>query len=132
MNNVFSVQLNTHSVRLLIRASMTSATSDLSALLKKSTIEDHEAVLKACNARLKQSKNDLEAQHVKVIALLKLERYEDALRVLDAAGDPLKQKALFERAYTLYRTGEYEHARDLAKSIHDDRGARHIAAQAVR
>ena len=111
---------------------MSSATPDLSALLKKSTIEDHEAVLKACNARLKQSENDLEAQHVKVISLLKLERYDDALRVLDAAGDPLKQRALFERAYTLYRTGDYEKARDLANSITNNRGARHIAAQAVR
>lgn len=111
---------------------MSSGTPDLNALLKKSALEDHEAVLKACNALLKQSKGDLVAQNAKVVALLKLDRYDDALRVLDAGGDSLKHKAPFERAYALYKIGDFEQARDLARGIEGDRGARHVAAQAVR
>ena len=111
---------------------MSSSTPNLSALLQKSTIEDHEAVLKACNALLKQSKGDLIAQHAKVVALSKLERYDDVLRVLDAGGDSSKHTASFERAYALYKTGDFEEARDVANSIGGDRGARHVAAQAVR
>lgn len=110
---------------------MASATLDLRALLKRSTIEDHEAVLKACNATLKQVKSDLEAQHVKVVALLKLERYDDAIRALDAGGDRLKHKAGFEQSYALYKIGALEEAISLARSIKDDRGARHVEAQAV-
>ena len=109
---------------------MTSAIPDLSTLLKQATIDDHEAVLKACNAALKQSKGDLATQHTKVIALLKLDRFDDALRTLDAGGDGLKQLARFERAYALYKTGELEEAKSLAKSIGDSRGARHLQAQA--
>ena len=110
---------------------MSSATSDLKTLLRTSAIEDHESVLRACNVTLKQSKSDLEAQHVKVVALLKLERYEDALRALDAGGDRLRQKAKLEQAYALYRTGSLEEAIALAKSTNGDRGARHVEAQAV-
>ena len=110
---------------------MASATLDLSALLRASTIEDHEAVLKACNAKIKQSKSDFKAQHVKIVALLKLERYDEALRALDAGGEPFKQIALFERAYALYKTGSFEEAKGIAGSIKNDRGARHLEAQAV-
>ena len=106
--------------------------SQLSTLLKQSSINDHE-VLQTCNSLLKQSINDLETQHVKVIALLKLERYEDALRVLDGGDNSgLKTRAQVERAYALYKLGEFEQARDIAKSVSHNRGARHVEAQAVR
>lgn len=110
---------------------MSSATPDLKTLLKKSTIQDHEAVLNACDATLKQSKGDLEARHAIVIALLKLERYDDALRALDTGGDRLKQIARFEQAYVLYKTGSHEEAKHLARGVQGDRGARHLEAQAV-
>lgn len=101
-------------------------------MLKNSTVDDHEAVLKACNATLRQAKSDLNAQHIKVVALLKLERYDDALRALEAGGDRLKQAALLERAYALYKIGSLKEANELAKSIENSRGARHVEAQAVR
>lgn len=109
---------------------MTSAAPDLSALLKRTNIEDHETVLKACNATLKQSKGDLNTQHVKVVALLKLDRFDDALRTLDAGGDALKERARFEQAYALYKTGELQEARSISKSIESNRGAKHLQAQA--
>ena len=110
---------------------MAAASQSLNALLKRTTIEDHSGILEACNAILKQSKGDLDSQHAKFIALLKLDRYEDALRVLEAGGDKLKQKARFEWAYALYKVGDYEQAISIANDVANERGARHVEAQAV-
>ena len=104
----------------------------LSALLERSSIGDHEEVLKACDVSLKQSKGDIELKHFKCVALLKLDRYEDAIRVFNESGDQLMKRAAVERAYALYKVGELSEARKVAKSIIDDRGARHVEAQAVR
>jgi len=103
----------------------------LHALLELTTIDDHEEVLKTCNAALKQSKNDINLLHIRFVALLKLDRYDDALRVLEESGDKLKQKAKVERAYALYKLGELDEAKSIAKSVANDRGARHVEAQAV-
>ena len=59
-----------------LSASMSAA---LTALLRQSSIEDHEEVIKACNAVLKDSKSDSTAQHVKAVALLQLNRFDDAV-----------------------------------------------------
>lgn len=108
---------------------MATPAKTLSALLQRTSIEDHEEVLKACNASLKQSKGDLELQHIKLVALLKLDRYDDALRVLEEGGDRLKQKAPTERAYALYKVGDYEEATNVANRISEERGAMHVEAQ---
>ena len=104
--------------------------SSISALLKHSTIDDHEEVLKACNTTLKQSRGDLEAQHVKAVALLKLERYDDALRVFEESGDSLKSKGRLAYAYSLYKVGDLEQAEKVAETV-NTRGAKHLEAQAV-
>lgn len=106
------------------------AAESLTALLQRSSIEDHEEVLNACNAALAKSKTDIHAQHVKVVALLKLDRYEDALRVLEEAGDALKSRAAFEYAYALYKCGHLEEAADVAARL-TERGPQHVLAQAV-
>ena len=36
-----------------------------------------------------------------------------------------------ERAYALYKVGELDEARKIARGVSDDRGARHVEAQAV-
>lgn len=110
---------------------MATNSQTLSALLKHSSINDHEEVLKACNISLKQSKADADILHIKVVALLKLDRYEDALRALEGGNDNLQQKAKLEKAYALYKIGELEQAKGIAKSITGSRGAKHIEAQAV-
>lgn len=110
---------------------MTTNSQSLTALLKQTTIDDHEAILKACNLTLKQSKGDLQVLHTKIVALLKLDRYDDALRALEEGGDRLKEKAGPERAYALYKINELDQARTVAESIQNDRGARHVEAQAV-
>lgn len=99
--------------------------------MQRATIDDHEEVLKSCNETLKKSKNDQNAQHIKAIALLKLDRYEDALRVFEAGGDALKKSAGLEYAYVLYKSGKLEEALDAVTKSGAGRGAGHLEAQVV-
>ncbi|OJD27475.1 hypothetical protein ACJ73_01133 [Blastomyces percursus] len=107
------------------------ATQSISALLQRSTIDDHEEVIKACNAVLKTSKNDLNALHVKTVALVKLDRFEDAIRVIEDGGDELKKKVPLEWSYALYKVGQLEEAIKLAASVGTGRGGKHVEAQAT-
>jgi signal recognition particle subunit SRP72 len=109
-----------------------SVPQSLSTLLHRSTLDDHEEVLKACNASLKKSKTDIATQQIKAVALLKLDRYDDAARFFEEAGDGLKGKAKLEYAYTLYKVGKLQEAAELASQIDGQRAARHIEAQSVR
>ncbi|KAL8978872.1 MAG: hypothetical protein Q9205_005654 [Flavoplaca limonia] len=109
---------------------MATGTQSLNALLQRTTIDDHEEILKACNASLKQSKKESSVLHTKAVALLKLDRYEDALRALEDGGEAVKSGASLERSYALYKNGQLSEANDVAKGILDDRGARHVEAQA--
>ena len=100
----------------------------LQSLLRNLDLTDHEEVLKAANAALKQTKGDPEAQHVRIVALLKLDRFDDAIRAFDDAGDGLKKKAQLEWAYVLYKAGRLQEAQEAA----DDgkgRGIQHVFAQ---
>ncbi|KAI9796640.1 MAG: Signal recognition particle core component [Piccolia ochrophora] len=106
-----------------------ASSQSLSALLQRATLDDEEEVLKAANATLKKSKNDLHAQHVKVVALLKLDRYDDTLRFLEDGGDKLKSQTTLERAYALYKLGQWEEAEDLVSKATASRGLRHVEAQ---
>lgn len=112
-------------------SALSSAANTLSSLLKQSSIDDHEQLLKAADAALKTSKNDVEAQHVKIVALLNLDRFDDALRVLETGGDSIKERARLEWAYALYKTGKPAEAAEVAHEG-QGRGMRHVEAQAVR
>lgn len=103
----------------------------LSSLLQRASIDDHEEVLQSCNAALAKSKSDLNTQHIKVIALLKLDRYEDALRVLEDGGDALKKRAGLEHAYALYKSARLEEAIAAVTQTSASRGASHLEAQVV-
>ncbi|KAL3425023.1 SRP72 RNA-binding domain-containing protein [Phlyctema vagabunda] len=103
-------------------------TATLTSLLRASTISDDEEYLKAANAVLKTSKNNPESLHTRVVALLKLDRFDDALRALDDGGDKLAERCVLEKAYALYKTGKLADAEALARSK-DSRGLKHIAAQ---
>lgn len=108
---------------------MSKSAPNLAELLKQSHIEDHEDVVRAANSLLKQSKGDLEAQHTKIVALLKLDRFEDALHAFETGGERLKEKAGLEYAYTLYKSGKPQQAAEIARQG-ADRGHRHVEAQA--
>lgn len=92
----------------------------LSALLQNATLSDHEEILKAANNVLKKSKTDKNAHHARLVALLKLDRYDDALKALEEGGDELRNQAKLEWAYALYKTGDLEQAEVVAR---DGRGS---------
>ena len=112
---------------------MAASTKSLSSLLAQASLEDHDEVLKAANADIKKSKGDLNAQHVKAVALLHLDRYDDALKVFEDV-KALQEKAQFEYAYALYKTGNASKAVEVAEAAGSNggRGPKHMLAQAVR
>lgn len=104
--------------------------STLASLLGKSTLDDHEGRLQAADSALNSSPNDTNAQQTKAIALLKLERYSDALSYFDEVKD--LQKSLPEAySYCLYRSGKFEEAVTAASSVQNSRGAQHVKLQAA-
>ncbi|ORY71549.1 uncharacterized protein BCR38DRAFT_330549 [Pseudomassariella vexata] len=109
---------------------MSTAAANLASLLRASSIDDHEEVLKAANAAIKASKSDLEAQHTRVVALLKLDRFEDALRAIAEGGDKLEQECIVEKTYALYKSGQLSDATKVLESAPlSSRALRHLAAQ---
>jgi len=101
----------------------------LSNLLRHSSLDDHEQILKAADHTLKTDASNTQAQHAKVVALLKLDRYDDALQAFEDAGETLKSTATLEWAYTLYRTNRLEEAEQVAKSDNTKRSLKHVSAQ---
>lgn len=104
--------------------------NNLTSLLKKSTLDDHDALLQAADGALKSSPNDTQAQQIKAVALLKLERYSDALTYFAHAKD-LQESLPEAYSYCLYRSGKFEEAVTAASSVQDSRGAQHIKLQAA-
>jgi signal recognition particle subunit SRP72 len=107
-----------------------AAVKSLSALLAQTTLEDHDEVLKAANAAIRKSKTDLDAQHAKAVALLKLDRYEDAVKVFEDV-PTLQETARFEYAYALYRSGNAAKAVEAVGTDDGSRRMKHVLAQAV-
>ena len=105
--------------------------SALASLLKRSTIEDHNEVLKAANSVLKTAKQDIQAQHVKLVALVKLERYGEAVHFGTECGQSLQESANLAYAYALYKTGDWDKAAEIALQTQDERGLNLLAAQAL-
>jgi signal recognition particle subunit SRP72 len=107
---------------------MSATTPLLAGLLKKATIEDHEEILKASSAALKKSRTDVQAQHAHAVALLKQDRYDEALRFIQDCGQPLQERAALEHAFVLYKTGQWEEALNTLEGA-SGRGAQHLEAQ---
>ncbi|KAK4151307.1 hypothetical protein C8A00DRAFT_45463 [Chaetomidium leptoderma] len=110
----------------------------LGALLRRPSIEDHAEALSIASAAVRAAKGrgaDLDtAHHTRVVALLMLDRFDDALRAISDAGDALAKTCLFEKAYALYKTGDLEAAeavlRDAGVSTGAaQRGLKHVAGQ---
>jgi len=121
--------------------SATQYTPDsLESLLKKLSLTDddpdHEEILKHANNVLKSSKGNTHALHTKVVALLNLDRHEDALRVFTSnEGQKIADIAVLERAYCLYKVGKLHEAVELSQTAATNdlngRALKHITAQAV-
>ncbi|ERT02382.1 signal recognition particle subunit SRP72 [Sporothrix schenckii 1099-18] len=115
---------------------MAAAVNALNSLLRGASIDDHEEALKLANAAIgngtagSASPEQLTALHAKVVALLKLDRFDDALRTVAAGGDALAARTVLERAYALYKTGDLDAAAALAASQGaSHRALKHVAAQ---
>jgi len=111
---------------------MASATKSLASLLAQTSLHDHDEILQAANAAIKKNKNDVDAHHARALALLHLDRFDDALKVFSDV-DQLQEKAAFEYAYALYKTGNAAKAVDVAgaQDSYAGRGMKHVLAQAV-
>lgn len=112
---------------------MAASNKSLAQLLAQASIDDHEELLQSANASIKKNKTDLDAQHARAAALLHLDRFDDAVKVFeDVKG--LQEKARFEYAYALYKTGNAAKAVEVAQGTSDEtnRGMKHVLAQAVR
>ncbi|KAJ4389127.1 Signal recognition particle subunit SRP72 [Gnomoniopsis smithogilvyi] len=107
--------------------------SALTSLLARTSIEDHDEALSTADAALKATPNHLPAQQTKVIALLRLERYDDALRVIASGGDQLEARCVLGKSYALYKTGAldeaFAHLKKYEGALGSDRALRHVAAQ---
>jgi len=95
---------------------------------------DHTSILKHANNVLKSEKSHKRTLHTKAVALINLDRYDDAFSVLSSP--ELADEAALERAYCLYKLGRLEDA--LAAAVEgardggrDERGLKHVEAQAV-
>ncbi|KAI1420490.1 hypothetical protein F5Y12DRAFT_113515 [Xylaria sp. FL1777] len=112
---------------------MSDPAATLASLLRASTIQDHDEVLKLANAAIRASKTDIDAQHARVVALLKLDRFDDALRAIAEGGHVLESRCALEKAYALYKTGHLQEAGDAAEKAPsaraDSRSFRHLRAQ---
>jgi signal recognition particle subunit SRP72 len=114
---------------------MTTAAS-LASLLKNLSISndepDHEQILRHADGVLKTDKTNELAQRTKVVALLQLDRFDDAVKFLDSNDVP---NALLEKAYALYKVGRTDEVSTLAAqqvaSSFVQRGLKHVEAQAV-
>ena len=113
------------------------AIAALNSLLRRTSVEDHNEALELATAAIKASKgknDDLAtAQHTRVVALLKLDRFDDALRAISEAGSSVEKGCVLEKAYALYKTGELDAAQQLLQTsgtaAGSGRGLKHVAAQ---
>jgi len=109
------------------------AISALNALLRSASIQDHDEALSRADAALKASKpggpERLTAGHTKVVALLKLDRFDDALRALADEGTALENACVLEKAYALYKTGQLAEAAALCSGGNAARALGHVGAQ---
>ncbi|KAI8627769.1 hypothetical protein F5Y19DRAFT_165819 [Xylariaceae sp. FL1651] len=112
---------------------MADPAATLASLLRASTIQDHDEVLKAANAAIKTSKSNTDAHYTRVIALLKLDRFDDALRAIAEGGHALESECTLEKTYALYKLGSLQEARETALRAPSanaaSRAFRHLQAQ---
>jgi len=108
-----------------------NAAATLISLLRTSTIHDHDEALRLATAALLVNNSDTKSQRTKIVALLKLDRFHDAVRAIDEGGDRLTRLCRLELAYALYKTGELDKAAEIlmCSESRTAREYRHLAAQ---
>lgn len=111
---------------------MAASAKSLSSLLAQASLDDHDEILRAANADIKKSKADLGAHHARAVALLHLDRFDDAVKAFEDSKE-LQAKAPLEYAYALYKAGDAAKAVAVAEAEGPQscRGMKHMLAQAV-
>ncbi|KAF3938156.1 hypothetical protein ABW19_dt0200558 [Dactylella cylindrospora] len=114
---------------------MSATPASLATLLKNLSLEenqDHDEVLRQANDILKVA-SDPQTLKTRVVALIKLERYDEAIKSIEGAGDSASGLE-FEHAYCLYKQGDLGGAlaisADGISSERKQRALKHIHAQA--
>ena len=92
---------------------------------------DFERVLAISNEMLKSSPNDSRAARQKIIALIKLDKYKDALAFLDECTFLNKNDTVLERGFCLYKLGKGSEAEKVLEEG-SGRAVQHVRAQNVR
>lgn len=110
------------------------ASDALNAAVSRLILSDeraHDEILEAAQDALKKSKTDEHAQRTCLVALIKLDRYDEALHLLNTAGSALPSQAPLEHAYVLYKAGQPREALKIAQSHGKTRDFQHMLAQAA-
>ncbi|KAF3289635.1 Signal recognition particle core component [Orbilia oligospora] len=112
----------------------TSTPASLSLLLQNLSLDEnqsHEEVLRHANNILKSS-SDPQTIRTRVVALIKLERYDEAIKSIVQAGTSSGLE--FEHAYSLYKLGDLKGALDISvyevETERRQRALKHLHAQA--
>ncbi|KAK4104990.1 hypothetical protein N658DRAFT_465093 [Parathielavia hyrcaniae] len=113
----------------------------LNSLLRAASVQDHAEALNLATAALRAAKGPaadlVTARRTRVVALLKLDRFDDALRAIAEGGDALADTCAFEKAYALYKTGDLDAAEAVLREPgvavgqgrRAGRGLKHVAGQ---
>ncbi|KAF3915366.1 hypothetical protein AA313_de0206452 [Arthrobotrys entomopaga] len=114
----------------------TSTPASLAVLLQNLSLDesqDHEEVLRHANNILKNN-SDPQTLKTRVVALIKLERYDEAIKSIEQAGGSASAGLGFEHAYCLYKQGNLEGAlaisADGLSTERRQRALKHLHAQA--
>ncbi|KAK9696615.1 Signal recognition particle subunit SRP72 [Basidiobolus ranarum] len=111
--------------------SLTLLFSELERLLN---LVEYEKATKVCNKILKLNPEDRDALHVKIVTLIRLENYKEALKVFETTKNAEIKALVFEKAYCLYRDHQLEEAlkivrQALKETQSQEFSLRHLEAQ---
>jgi tetratricopeptide (TPR) repeat protein len=109
-------------------------TASLSALLSQLSLaaaeEDHEKAIKVASDVLSADPTNAHAAKQKAVALIKLDKYKEALAFLDEATFLNSAEVVLERGVCLYKLGRGKEAIEVLKGS-STRAAQHVLAQNV-
>ncbi|RKP24987.1 hypothetical protein SYNPS1DRAFT_22984 [Syncephalis pseudoplumigaleata] len=79
---------------------------------------DYDRVLTCCNQLLEQDAQDADALRAKLVTLIRMDRYHEALKFLDVSMPPaMARERVFERAYCLYRLEKLDEVQALFRTV---------------
>jgi len=101
-----------------------------SRLTLAASSNDFERLLAISNEMLESSPKDSRAAKQKIIALIKLDKYKDALSFLDECTFLSKKDTILERGFCLYKLGKGSEAHRVLEEG-SGRAVQHVRAQNV-